>query len=101
MPSKVDITMSMLEREALNLANAVASKFGYQDHPMVKLAVEFGKVKYGDDIKALVSSVVKSDSTMEAGAKVLKKSASSYIDDFQQRLKQELEEQNAQVDSEE
>lgn len=99
-PSKVDITMSMVEREAMNLANFVASKFGYQDHPMLKVALEYGKQMYGDKVKAFVSSVVETDSTMDASSEVLKEFVSNYIDDFQSRLKQKLEEKNAHVNVE-
>lgn len=99
-PTKTDLAMSMIEREVANLADFIASKFGYQGHPLVKVALEFGKKAYGNELKAFVASVVESDKTMEAGKEVLKDSVANYLDNFQTRLSKKLEEQNAQVNSE-
>lgn len=91
-PSKVDITMSMIEREIMN----IAGKFGYGDNHLVKLAIEYGKTMYGDKARALIASITESDETMEVGADVLKESVSGCIDNFSERLKQKLNENGAQ-----
>lgn len=98
LPNKVDIAMSMLEREILNLAG----KFGYGNHPMLQLGVNAAKQMYGKEIRAVISSVVGSDEAMEAGTETLKEAASDYIDNFQARLKAKLaqkETNDAQNDS--
>lgn len=86
---KVDITISMIERELMN----VAGRFGFGDHPLVKLGLNYGKQMYGDKIRAVIASVVDSDASVEAGSDALKDSVSSCLDDFSTRLKQKLKQQ--------
>lgn len=87
-PSKIDITLSMIEREVMN----VAGKFGFGEHPLVKLGLEYGKQMYGDKLRALIASVTSSDASVSAGTDVLKDTVSGCIDDFSVRLKQKLNE---------
>lgn len=93
-PSKVDIAMSMLEREALNIANSLTSKFlpQYANSPLIKVALEFGKMKYGDQIKAIVASTIESDASVDASGEMAKEALNKYVDGFQNRLKQRLAE---------
>lgn len=86
--SKVDLAMSMLEREIMN----GIAKMGFGDHPLVQLGLRAGKQMYGDKLRAIVASVVESDETMDAGKEVAKESFSNFLDGFQTKLKTKLEE---------
>lgn len=88
---KVDITISMIERELMN----IAGKFGFGDHPLVKLGLNYGKQMYGDKIRAVIASVVDSDASVEAGSDALKDSVSNCLDDFSIRLKEKLKQQES------
>lgn len=85
--NKVDIAMSMLEREAMNLV----TKMGFGEHPLVQLGLRAGKQMYGDKLKAIVASVIQSDETMDAGKEVAKESFSSFLDSFQSKLKSKID----------
>lgn len=85
-PTKVEIAMSMLEREIVNLL----ARFGLAEHPLAGMALEFGKKMYGRTIEAALESVLKSDKSIDAGTDVLKESLGACLDNFSDRLKERL-----------
>lgn len=94
--SKVEIAMSMLYREVDNFI----IKAGFGEHPLVQLGLKAGKQMYGDKLKTIVSSVIQSDDTMDAGKEIAKESFSDFLDGFQSKLKSKIEDNNAQDSTE-
>lgn len=95
-PTKVEIAMSMLEREIVNLL----ARFGLADHPLAGIALDFGKKMYGHKIEAALESVLKSEKSIDAGTDVLKEGLGSCIDNFCDRLKERLKDSGAHNEGE-
>lgn len=91
LPNKVDIAMSMLEREIIN----AAGRFGFGNNPMLQMGINAAKQMYGDRIRTVVASIVGSDESMDAGADTLKEVVSEHIDSFQERLKAKMAQKEA------